>query len=306
MRKNGMQLGAMLMTMLFASVVGAQGINDKIKNPTGKPGDAIKEMKTKGNAGPGFVQGDFISGLEDKLTEKFGEKKGGMFFDNMKSSGATSKDTTDLMNGKSSKKDLKELFGCSSGDAKKIEGLVDEQVEDKNKKMFFGVIIIILVEDMGMDSSGDFMQQVAGGGNEINPDDFEKLMNGSFSTKIMAVIFGFGHKSDQKTMQSACNQAAGSAMMQHPLAGSMSFGQKQGGSFDPSQFMKGGEGMPGFGEGFEDGMSGGMPFPSELPPMPFMGENMGEFFESCKPPSNAAEEKKFKEKGKEKKDEGEE
>ena len=53
--------------------------------------------------------------------------------------------------------------------------------------------------------------------------------------------------------------------------------------------------MPGFGEGFEGGKCGGMSFPSELPPMPFMGENMGEIFESCK----------AKEKGK-KKDEGEE
>ncbi len=294
MFKNTM-VGAMLMTMLFASVVGAQGINDEIKNPTGKPSDALDELITQGNAGPGFVQKDFMGGLQGKLEKKFGEKKGKQLFENMQSSGATAKDTTDLMNGESSKKDLKELFGCGSGDAKKIKGLVDDQVDDKNKKMFFGVIIIILVEEMGMDSSGDFMQQVAEGGNEINPDDLEKLMKGNFSTKLMSVIFGFGHKDDQKTMQSACNQAAGSSMMKHPLAGSMPFGENQGGSFDPSSFMQGGEGMPGFGEGFEGGMCGGMPFPSELPPMPFMGENMGEIFESCK----------AKEKGK-KKDEGEE
>ncbi len=283
-----------LSAIVLTGMAGAQGINDGLKNPDsnaknpgGKMSDTIKDFKKTGTSGPGFVQEDFVNNLGGNINETFGEKKGELIFDNFKKSDTSSEEMVDLMNGKMSKKDIKKKFGVGQKSAKKIEEDIEEAVDDKNKKMFFGIIIVILVGEHGIDPKGDFAQQVASSRDEISEEDFKKLLeNQVTSKKFMDECFGFGHKEDQKLMSDACKELFNSKMVMHPMAESMGFDSKK---FNSDDFMQLGKGMPGFGGDFEGGMAGGMPFPTDLPPMPFMGENMGDFFENCKPPEEGGE-----------------
>jgi hypothetical protein len=36
--------------------------------------------------------------------------------------------------------------------------------------------------------------------------------------------------------------------------------------------------MPGFGNEYEDGKAGGLPFDRDLPPVPYYGKNLEDFF----------------------------
>ena len=277
---------ALVLSMAFlGGAAFAQGINDDLKNPnkgknpTEKPSDALKKFKKQGNAGTGFVQQSFMTDLEKSLQEKTGEKKGSQLYENFKKSDADADEMVDVMNGKASKRKVKKLFGCGDKTAKQVGEALDDAVDQKNKKMFFGMIIIIIVGDMGMDPSGDFAQQIAGARDEISKEDFEKLLKKNSSKNFMGKCFGLENKADQTLMSDACKSLFSSPMANHPMAESLGLGQQ--GQFDPKDFMKLGAGMPGSGGAFEDGMAGALPFAGDLPPMPFLGGNMGGFFESC-------------------------
>jgi len=259
-------LAALTAALLFSGAAWAQGAGGgQDKSKLGE------QLRKEAMAGGGYVKDAFLGDLDEALRDLFGDTKGGQLSGNLAGQKLSEKELTDLVNGDLTKSKIEDLFGCTRGETDKVEEAIDEAVDQKNRKMFFGILILILVVDMDLDPSGEFCQQVAGSRDQAPDDAFEKLLKGNVSKELIVVIFKFEAKADLSFMQDVLNQARGSPFCHHPLAKSMGMGDPA--KWDPSQMPELEEGMPGFG--------GECP---EMPPCPFLGENMGEIFESCKPP----------------------
>lgn len=268
-------LVVLLGAALLAGAASAQGAAGGGKKPT--IGEQIKEQ---GIAGPGFVQEQFLGGLETKLGETFGETKGDQYMESLgKNPDVTSDDMVDLMNGEVSESELQKMFGAPKSDSKQIEGCVKEQVGDKNKCMFFGMVLIVVIGDFGMDPTSDFTKQIAGSREGIKEEDFQKLLQSNVSTNTIGKCFGFENKDDQKLMQEILNALQQCPFVNHPMAKSLGMGDKK--PLDRSKFPQLGAGMPGSGEAFAGGEAGGCPFDMEMPPCPFFGSNLDSFFSGC-------------------------
>ena len=242
-----------------------------------------QQLVNQAMSGSGFAQEDFMGTINTGLEETFGTKTGGKMQENFQNNagGLEGKEMTQLMNGQMPTQKVQELFGASNSQKSQLEEIINGAVDDKDHKIFFGIIIVILVSEHGMDPEGDYCQQVAAARDEISEKAFEKLKDGNVSRKTCKEAFGFSNKEDQKVMQEALKSMGNSPFMSHPTAESLGMASK-GARFDPEKFGEFGEGMAGFGQ-YEDGMAGGAPMP-ELPPLPFLGPNMGEMFEGCKAP----------------------
>jgi hypothetical protein len=140
--------------------------------------------------------------------------------------------------------------------------------------MFFGIMIFIMVVDFDLDPTSEFCSQACGARDEVSDENFEKLLKGNVSVKVIMIVFGFESKDDGKFMQEIMNGMQQSPFGSHPMAQSMGMGGS--GGFDPSKFPTMGEGMPGFGGEFQGGMAGGMPFDQKMPPCPYYGANLEE------------------------------
>ncbi|MGH7162614.1 MAG: hypothetical protein ACREID_03950 [Planctomycetota bacterium] len=267
-------LTSILGAALLAGVALGQGAGG---NDRGIVGDAIHDQLRKDSlAGPGFVQNDFLSGLAENLQSQFGEERGQELYDNLKDEQLGAGDLVELMNGDATKSELQDYFDCGQSDLPRLEAAVEETVEDKDRKICFGVIVFIMVIDLDCDPKGDFCQQIAGAQEEISDENFEKLCKGNVSTKVLGECFGLESKDDMKFMQEVLNALMSSAFVQHPLAKSLGMGKE--GQYDRSQFPKLGEGMPGFGGEYDSGTAGGFPFDKGMPPCPYMGDNMDSLF----------------------------
>ncbi len=263
-------LAALSAAMLLAGSAWAQGVGGGADKET-----LAQKMHKEALAGGGFVKDDFMSDLGDGLKEVFGEKKGGKFAGNLGGKKLGDKELADLMNGDLTKKETETLFDCSRDETEGVDKAVDKAVDKKNRKMFFGIVIIILVVDMDVDPSSEFCKQVAGSRDEVSPENFEKLLKGNVSKDLIKTAFKFTDKKDVGFMQDALNQTRSSPFANHPLAKSMGMGDPS--KLDRSKMPPMEEGMPGFGaEGGPD-----------MPPCPFMGENMGDYFDCCKPPDES-------------------
>ncbi len=247
-----------------------------------------QQIVNQAMSGSGFAQEDFMGTVNTGLKEKFGSTTGGKMQQNFQNNAGSleGKEMTQLMNGQMPSQKVQELFGASNSQKSRLKEVIEEAVDDKDHKVFFGIIIVILVSELGIDPEGDFCQQVAGARDEISDDTFEKLKDGNVSRKTCKEAFGFSNKEDQKIMQEALKGMSDSPFMSHPTCESLGMAPK-GAKFDPEKCGEFGEGMAGFGQ-YEDGMAGGAPMP-ELPPLPFLGTNMGEIFEGCKAPGDEGE-----------------
>ncbi|MGQ0614550.1 MAG: hypothetical protein ACT4PV_12515 [Planctomycetaceae bacterium] len=260
-------LAALSAALLLTGTAWAQGVGGGADKET-----LSQKMHKEALAGGGFVKEDFVTDLGDGLKEAFGEKKGSKFAGNLGEKKLDDKELTDLLNGDLTKTETEDLFGCTRDETERVDEAVDKAVDKKNRKMFFGIVIIILVVDMDVDPSSEFCQQVAGSRDEVSPENFEKLLKGNVSKDLIKECFKFTDKKDVGFMQDALNQTRSSPFANHPFAKSMGMGDPA--KFDPSKMPALEEGMPGFGaEGAPD-----------MPPCPFMSANMGDFFECCKPP----------------------
>ena len=247
-----------------------------------------QEIVNQAMSGSGFAQEDFMSTVNTGLEDGFGFITGGKMQENFQNNAGSleGKEMTQLMNGEMPSQKLQELFGASNSQKSKLEEIIKAAVDDKDHKIFFGIIIVILVSEHGIDPEGDFCQQVAGARDEISDKAFEKMKDGNVSRKTCKEAFGFPNKEDQKIMQEALRSMGDSPFVSHPTCESLGMAPK-GAKFDPEKCGEFGEGMAGFGK-YEDGMAGGAPMP-ELPPLPFLGPNVGDMFEGCKAPGGEGE-----------------
>jgi len=245
-----------------------------------------EQLKKQGFAGPGYVQQGFLDDLKNGLVGQFGETKGSRLFGNLTGHSLTGNEMTNLLNGDLTKGQLGDWFGAGRGETDGCQAALDGAVDKKNRCMFFGILVIVLVMDMDVDPTSDFCQQVAGSRDQAPDEDLKKLRRGARSKGAIENCFGFKNKRDLDFMEDALKQMASSPCCDHPLAKSL--GMASGKKCDPSQFPPLEEGMPGCGGDFAGGAAGGMPFP-ECPPCPFLGENVGDIFESCKKKGEADE-----------------
>ncbi|MFQ5844590.1 MAG: hypothetical protein ACE5JG_06320 [Planctomycetota bacterium] len=262
-------LTAFLLVGVLATGALAQGAGPGGTNPT--LGQQLKDQfKNAAMSGTGFTQQNFMNTLQTNLNEQFGDKTGTQYLQNFQQNGQRlqGSDMVGLMNGNMPTQKVQDLFGASSQHKEGLQSCIEKCVQDKDRKMFFGVIIVILVDAHDMDPGGDFVNQVAGARDEMPTDLFERFTAGSVSKNNIKEGFGFTHKDDLKLMQGVLNEAQDSPFMDHPLAQSLGMGNSQ--QFDASKLPQMGPGMAGFGQ-FQNGQAGGMPMPQDLPPMPFMG-----------------------------------
>jgi len=246
-------------------------IAEQLRGSTGSQTIA-QQLRQAGTAGPGYMQQDFLNGLGGGLKDQFGDVRGTEMFKTLQGQKLGSDELLKLMNGQTTTSDLGTLFGATRGELDGVREAVDGAVDGKNQKMFFGILIVVIVIDCGK-TNEDFLKQACEGMEGMDPESFQKLMRGDVSTSTIQEGFGFGSKAMCKEMQECLNAMRKSPFVNHPMAQSMGMGTP--GQFNPADFPALGEGMPGFGGDFAGGMAGGMPFDMKMPPLPFAGENMG-------------------------------
>ncbi|MHC4938748.1 MAG: hypothetical protein ACYTHK_07255 [Planctomycetota bacterium] len=273
----------LLALLLFSIPALAQGAGGSSQ---GAVGQALKSaLKQNTTAGPGAIQQSFFDSLQKSLNDKFGKKTASKLMNNMQGKSLSKNDVQKFMNGLATKSQVKDWFGASRKQMGKLEQSVDDAVAEKNRNGFFGIMIIVMVVDFGMDPSADFCSQACGAKEELDEEAFKKLCSGNVSTNNIKDAFGFGSKDDCKFMQEILNAMQSSPFAQHPMMQSMGMGK--GGKFDPSKFPSLGEGMPGFGmEGFE---AGGMACDFELPPCPFLDGSFEDMMKKCEKEAEEAE-----------------
>ena len=230
------------------------------------------ELGLQGSAGPGYIQKEFLKSLQKSLGQKLGAKRASELTKNLKGQNLKPQEVMNLLNGKIGGSQLGNMCGAKKSESEEVEAAVEEAVKEKDRKCFFGILIIVLVCECKCED-GDFLKQACKGMEKMEGADADRLMRGDVSSDAIQHAFGFGDKAMCKEMQEALNKTRSSPLANHPMCESMGMGQK--GKFKPEDFPKPEEGMPGCGGEFADGEAGGLPFDGSLPPLPYAGENMG-------------------------------
>jgi hypothetical protein len=266
------------LVLVAAGFAGAQGkptIAEQLRGGTAN--QQIRDgLCLKGSAGAGYVQQGFLDTLKESLGERVGEKRAAELMGNLKQENLTPQEVLYLMNGKMTESQLAGICQARKSEADQLEEAVEEAVDEKDRKCFFGILVVVVVCDRKCED-GDFLKHMLKGMEQMDQAGVKRLMRGDVSTGTIGETFGFDDKAMCKAMQDALNQLRSSPFVNHPMCESMGLGEK--GKFNPEDFPKPAEGMPGCGGEFKDGEAGGLPFDMKLPPMPFAGENMG--FPGC-------------------------
>jgi len=246
-------------------------IAEQLRGSTGSQTIA-QQLRQGGTAGQGYMQQDFLQSLGGGLQNQFGETRGLEMLQTLQGQRLKSADTLKLMNGQSTTSERGNWFGASRSELDGVKEAVSGAVEQKNQKVFFGILIVVIVIDCE-NSDADFLKQTCDGIEGMDPEIFQKLMRGDVSTSTIQEGFGFSDKAMSKEMQQSLNAMRESPLVNHPMAQSLGWGDES--MYKASDFQGLSEGMPGFGGEFAGGMAGGMPFDTSMPPLPFAGQNMG-------------------------------
>jgi hypothetical protein len=236
----------------------------------------------KGACGPGYVQRDFLDGLLLRLGQEFGESHAETLVANLRAAAIDSARAIDLMNGRLTDAELKQLFGLQHEKPQFVRKALEEAVADKDRRLLFGALMRTAVEK-GVDPSSEFCQ-FGRSRDEITDDQFDRLCRGETSASLMRDCFRLRQRDDQRAMQGYVAATRMSPYLLHPLGASLALrakrSSKRGGAeaYDPSKFPTVRDEMPGYGDDFNDGKAGGLPFDKTLPPVPYYGKNLEDFF----------------------------
>ena len=258
---------------LLAALAAAQSPGSKGKQTM------ADRLRLRGFAGPGFVQKEFVGGLGGHLEEGFGARRAEKMIERLGSRKLSARDVLRLENGEATKSQVRSVFGANRGEVKDVLQVLDRAVIDKDRKLFFGIIIMTTVFDLKIDATSDFCRQVATACAVIDGDQTAKLLSGNVSRNTVKEIFGFRAKADQRVMQRILNRAWDSVYLTHPLADSITrrAGRPRG-RFEAMGYPRLRRGMPGYGGEFASGKAGGLPFDAGMPPCPFFGKNLEDLF----------------------------
>ena len=263
--------------LLLAATVWAQARGNR---------PVAERVRLRGTAGAGHIQKEFLGALSSEFWDEFGKSRAEEIFDRLQRRGMTANDVQRLMNGLLTKSELRKRFGAKRNEVERMERIIDGAVTDKDRKLFFGILIATMIEKHEEDPSGEFCKQVAATCSAIDEKQARELLKGAVSKNMIKEIFKFRHKADLKLMQRILNSTWDSAYVGYPMAQSLARrgGRRKGGRsrYDASAFPKLERGMPGFGGEFARGTAGGFPFDSALPACPYFGEDLEELFKNLK------------------------
>jgi hypothetical protein len=231
---------------------------------------------TSGAAGPGYVQAAFLAALGREFVKEFGEERGGKMLETLRGKRLDGKRILALLNGQVTDAELRDLFGLGSIRPQFARKALDAAVADKDKKLLFGALVRTIVEK-GVDPSSEFCQ-VVGQSFGMTDDQFDRLCRGDSSASLMGECFRLKSRRDQGEMSGYMSATRSSPYLLHPLGTSLAGRSKVRGAYDPAKFPKARDGMPGYGNDFKEGKAGGLPFDKELPPVPFYGKNLEDYF----------------------------
>ncbi len=229
-------------------------------------------------AGPGYVQKDFLEVLLDRLNEEYGERRAAYMIEHVRGAGLDAKRVLALLNGQLDDDEIRLVFGLAHERPQYVRKAIDAAVIDKDKKILFGALVRTMVEK-GVDPSSDFCQ-LGESRDQLTAGQFDRLCRGELSASLMGECFSLKSKKDQNEMRGYMEATWASPWVRHPIGASLSLRAKVRGDFDPKRFPKPRDGMPGYGNDNEDGKGGGLPFDGNLPPVPYYGANLDDFFKA--------------------------
>jgi hypothetical protein len=231
---------------------------------------------TTGAAGPGYVQAAFLDLLLRELDKEFGEGSGAKMLETLRGKRLDGKRVAALLNGQLTDNELRDLFGLRGVRPQFVRKALDAAVSEKDKRLLFGALARTIVEK-GVDPSSEFCQ-VVGQSLDMTDDQFDRICRGDVSASLMGEVFGLKSGQDKGEMQGYMNATRSSPYLLHPLGASLAGRTRARGEYDPAKFPKARDGMPGYGNDFKEGKAGGLPFDKELPPVPFYGKNLEDYF----------------------------
>ena len=231
-----------------------------------------------GTVGPGYVQADFLDCLEERLGDEFGARRAESMLDHIRGSRLDGKGVLALLNGDLDDAEIRSIFGLAHERPQFVRKALDAAVADKDKKLLFGALVRTMVEK-GVDPSSEFCQ-IGDCRDELTAQQFDRLCRSEVSGSLMGECFGLKSKKDQSEMQGYMNATRASPYLLHPVGNSLAKRANLKGDFDPRKFPKARDDMPGYGNEYKDGLGGGLPFDRNLPPVPYYGKSLEDFYKA--------------------------
>jgi hypothetical protein len=229
-----------------------------------------------GAAGPGYVQNDFLDALRLRLGREFGDARADAMLARLRSASPDTRRMLALLNGAPADDELKTLLGLRHERLEFVRAALDAAVADKDKRLLFGALVRTMVEK-GVDPSSEFCQ-LGRFRDKLTDDQFDRVCKGDASAALIRDAFGLKARSDQADLQAYLAATRKAPYLLHPVGASLARRAGLSGKYDPTKFPTPRDEMPGYGNEYKDGTAGGLPFDKGLPPVPYYGRNLEDFF----------------------------
>lgn len=231
---------------------------------------------TAGAAGPGYVQVDFVDALRLRLGREFGDARAKAMIESLRAAAPDAKRMLALVNGAPDDAELKRLLGLRHERLGFVRTALDAAVADKDKRLLFGALVRTMVEK-GVDPSSEFCQ-LGRFRDRLTEDQFDRICRGEATGALIRDAFGLKSRSDQGDLEGYLVATRASPYLLHPVGASLARRAQLRGKYDPTKFPTPRDEMPGYGNQYKDGTAGGLPFDKGLPPVPYYGRNLEDFF----------------------------
>ena len=229
------------------------------------------QLSHKVVASAGYIQEHFVKQLAASLGEQFDLLRAKKMVARLVELEVEARDVAKIMNLRVSKKDVERFFGVSQRrSVDRAKEALAATVEEKDKRIFFGVMLHVMLHEFEIDPTSEFCRQACGALDSLESDDFKKLRT-TVSARMIGKVFGFRDQRDRKDMQRILRKTRGSVFMTHPMGESI--GLRSLRRFDRRKFPKLDPKMTGAGGAYKDGKAGGLPLDITMPPCPFLGED---------------------------------
>lgn len=231
---------------------------------------------TSGTAGPAYVQVDFLDALRLRLGREFGETRADAMLKSLRAAAPGAERTLALLNGALKDDEIRKLLGLRHERIEFVRTALDAAVTDKDKRLLFGTLVRTMVEK-GVDPSSEFCQ-LGRFRDKLTDDQFERICRGEANGALIRDCFGLKARSDQAELEGYLRATRSSPYLLHPVGASLARRARLAGKYDRTKFPTPRDEMPGCGNEYKDGTAGGLPFDKGLPPVPYYGRNLEDFF----------------------------